>query len=707
VEKDELFSSVWGDQIVEESNLTVHISQIRKALGETKNNPRFIETVPGYGYRFVGEVHNSEEDEEFIIETETLSRITIEKEEITYGNSEQADTLADSLELSELTSDHNARIAEPKIAAHVSSNSQTTNQNRLKNFALASGVILIFLSLAFGVYLSNTNKTNPPFEKIKLTRLTNNGRVAGVAISPDGKYIACVRGESEGNSLWVQQVGNASDIRLLPPVKADFLDLTFSPDGAFVYYNLFAGDKTDVELFRVPLLGGVVEKIPNVIASTTSFAPDGKRISYIQSDSAAGFNYLTIANSDGSDNKIVSKKPHPNSFEFFTPAVWSPDGKIIACLVNHFEPEASYSEIVGINPQDGSEKPLSAGRWYDVLSLEWLTDGSGLLFSASEKVSGRRQLYLLSYPDGAARRITNDLNSYGWVNATSDGKSFAALQYNTVNSISVGEIGADAKDYHEIGSEVGTLNPLVWTPEGKIVFRSDKDGVSNLWTMDASGENRRQLTVNAEVDARGMCATADGKYFVFGSWRNGKSNIWRVNSDGTNLTQMTFGEADVYPTCSPDGRWIIYQKGLHTQPMLRQVAIEGGEPVQLTDFRAKWAAVSKDGGRISYLHMADSKWRIGFIAPDGKSVSPDIDAPVNLRESTVYWSPDDRALFYIGAAGSVGNIWSLPLDGSPARPLTNFTSRWVSDFSLSPDGKSFAIVQVAETSDVVLVSGER
>ncbi len=79
VEKDELFSSVWRDQIVEESNLTVHISQIRKALGENKTNPRYIETVPGYGYRFVGELLDEEEDE-IVIETHTISKMTIEQE---------------------------------------------------------------------------------------------------------------------------------------------------------------------------------------------------------------------------------------------------------------------------------------------------------------------------------------------------------------------------------------------------------------------------------------------------------------------------------------------------------------------------------------------------------------------------------------------------------------------------------------------------
>ncbi len=78
VGKDELFNSVWQDQIVEESNLTVHISQIRKALGEKKRKPRYIETVPGYGYRFVGELQDG--DDEIVIETQTISRMTIEEE---------------------------------------------------------------------------------------------------------------------------------------------------------------------------------------------------------------------------------------------------------------------------------------------------------------------------------------------------------------------------------------------------------------------------------------------------------------------------------------------------------------------------------------------------------------------------------------------------------------------------------------------------
>jgi DNA-binding winged helix-turn-helix (wHTH) protein/TolB-like protein/Tfp pilus assembly protein PilF len=86
VGKDELFERVWPDQIVEESNLTVHVSAIRKALGESKSNPHYVFTVPGHGYRFAAEVQHLDEEDELVIETQTLSRIVIERETEENGN---------------------------------------------------------------------------------------------------------------------------------------------------------------------------------------------------------------------------------------------------------------------------------------------------------------------------------------------------------------------------------------------------------------------------------------------------------------------------------------------------------------------------------------------------------------------------------------------------------------------------------------------
>ena len=61
VSKDETLKAVWPDQVVEESNLAVQISAIRKALGDQKEEPRFLVTIPGKGYQFVAEVLVSEQ----------------------------------------------------------------------------------------------------------------------------------------------------------------------------------------------------------------------------------------------------------------------------------------------------------------------------------------------------------------------------------------------------------------------------------------------------------------------------------------------------------------------------------------------------------------------------------------------------------------------------------------------------------------------
>ena len=62
LEKDELMTILWPDTIVEEANLSVNMSAVRKALGESPSEHRYIVTIPGRGYRFVAEVHEAWKD---------------------------------------------------------------------------------------------------------------------------------------------------------------------------------------------------------------------------------------------------------------------------------------------------------------------------------------------------------------------------------------------------------------------------------------------------------------------------------------------------------------------------------------------------------------------------------------------------------------------------------------------------------------------
>jgi len=81
LEREELMQAVWADSFVEDANLTVAISHLRKALGQNSETAEYIETIPRVGYRFVAEVRERyEEPAPVIIEKHTQSRTVIEEE---------------------------------------------------------------------------------------------------------------------------------------------------------------------------------------------------------------------------------------------------------------------------------------------------------------------------------------------------------------------------------------------------------------------------------------------------------------------------------------------------------------------------------------------------------------------------------------------------------------------------------------------------
>src|SRR5262252_1373670 len=85
MDKDELMKLVWPDAIVEENTLNKNISALRRALGESAGENRYIVTVPGKGYSFVAgvrEISNGEATEDLVVATHTVSRV-ITSEEVT------------------------------------------------------------------------------------------------------------------------------------------------------------------------------------------------------------------------------------------------------------------------------------------------------------------------------------------------------------------------------------------------------------------------------------------------------------------------------------------------------------------------------------------------------------------------------------------------------------------------------------------------
>src|SRR5688572_23046471 len=94
IAKEELMELVWRDQFVEEANLAVQVSALRRVLGEKRDEHRFIVTVPGRGYRFVTDVQNGGAQPDIVpdmvIETNTTSHILVEEEVIAEPETQSA-----------------------------------------------------------------------------------------------------------------------------------------------------------------------------------------------------------------------------------------------------------------------------------------------------------------------------------------------------------------------------------------------------------------------------------------------------------------------------------------------------------------------------------------------------------------------------------------------------------------------------------------
>src|SRR5215510_8854149 len=95
MEREALIQAVWADTFVEDANLTVAISHLRRALGQDGETAEYIETIPRVGYRFVAEVREvNEQPTPLIVEKRTLSQTVIEEEFIQDQAQAQTEAMA-------------------------------------------------------------------------------------------------------------------------------------------------------------------------------------------------------------------------------------------------------------------------------------------------------------------------------------------------------------------------------------------------------------------------------------------------------------------------------------------------------------------------------------------------------------------------------------------------------------------------------------
>jgi serine/threonine protein kinase/Tol biopolymer transport system component len=540
-----------------------------------------------------------------------------------------------------------------------------------------------------------------PFQNMRISRLTNTGRANGAAISPDGKYVVHVVSEAGQQSLWVRQVATSSNVQIVPPAEVQYSALTFSNDTNFVYYAMF--DKSPpVSLYQVPTLGGAARKLIEGVDSPVTLSPDGKQLAFVREYPSQGERALIVANSDGSGERRLMTRKRPDYC--FDPA-WSPDGKTIALSTKTHDASGSFMNLVGVRVEDGAETPITTQRWMNIGRAAWLKDGSGLVMTAADQVSRLSQVWHLSYPNGEARRITNDVNEYRNVTITADSSALVTVQKDQLSNVWTLSANGEASRASQITSgKYNGWGGLSWTPDARIVYTSNASGNPDIWIMDADGTNQKQLTANASSNLY-PSVSPDGRYVLFVSERTGTPTIWRMNIDGSNLKQLSDTKS-YYPQVSLDSRWVVYNSFDSGKWTLWKMSIDGGNPVRLTDQTAEAPAISPDGKLIAYYYMDEqANWqhRIAVMPFEGGAPVKTFDIP-QTAGWVLRWTANSRALTYVDTRGGISNVWSQPLDGGKPTQLTDFKADQIFFFDWSSDGKQLATSRGLVTTDVVLIS---
>jgi eukaryotic-like serine/threonine-protein kinase len=703
VEKDDLMRKVWPGAVVEENNLNQNITALRKCLGDSRQASRYIATIPGLGYRFVAEV-------KFVAEVEPGENGRV-------GEVDQAAVGAVSPQGASAPSgvEDDGGFPSGVESLPVPAPDEPAPP---KPRSMVAPAVLALLFVAATVYAfwayRRAGEPRPAAasaSEIEVTALTRTGTTVHAAISPDGRYIIYSVAEGGRESLWLRQASASSAQQIVPPAKVEYTGLTFSRDGDHLYFVRAEANGSVRALYRMPALGGVATKLLDDVHSPITLSPDGGRMAFVRN--SASQSALMTADADGGNQRPLASRPAPDNFK--VPA-WSPDGKVIACSAGSRDRYDFHNSVVAVRAEDGGQSLASPKEWGWTGWVEWLADGSGLVLTASEQPEGMDQIWHVSYPGGAARRITSDSKRYRDISLTSDSRTLVAVLSEFSSDIWVAP-EADAARAHKITSGTGAYLDVCYTPDGRIVYASQAGGNWDIWVMNADGGGRQQLTADAGVNAH-PAVSPDGRHIVFASNRAGVFNIWRMDIEGGNPVRLTAGGGEKFPNWSSDGRWVVYNSVSPDESLysLWKVSVDGGEPVRLTDADCERPAVSPDGRRVAGFHRdasvagfhrdasAAGEYSVVVTPFDGGAPERTFAVPQDVVPLPfVRWSPDGQSLTYTAHRDGIPNIWTQPLNGSPARQLTDFKSEGRLRFDWSRDGKQLVLSRHVWTSDLVLL----
>jgi DNA-binding winged helix-turn-helix (wHTH) protein/Tol biopolymer transport system component len=670
VTREEIQRCLWGDStfVDFERGINFSINQIRAALSDNAEKPRYIETLPRIGYRFIAPVTGGGL-------RVTAPTTTADSSGLVY------EWPAESRTISTVSEEKSrARLGFPVVPWKWS-------------YVLAVAALAVLAAVGYVAHRLLSHSRDLDLRDIQLTRLTENGRVQSVAISPDGRYLAYARREGDEESLWLRQVVTGGDIQLLP-TGTGFHGLTFSPDSNYIYF--VRSDEKDPYfkyLYSMAALGGTARKLITDVDSPVTFDPDGHQFAYEHCVQPRNDIELKIANADGSGDHLLATIHDGSGFLFQPGPNWSRDGRTIAVPVHIINQHQRWV-------LDGSMRELYSSS-QAIGRPVWLPRGNALIFPHADEVTHRSQLWTVSFPLGKAQRFTNDLSDYGTdLDITSYGDTIAAVTSKAVSNVWTAP-AAKPSATRQVTSEPLAMFDIAEAFDGKLLTLGE-DGT--LWMMHTDGSQRVRFSDVRDAASPTPC----GHSVIFTAVEKDTVALIRVDRDGTHPTTLARGNL-WGPACSGDGNFVFFANGEQPQRIWK-VPLMGGTPLYVSHILGDQAtgvlSISPDGKLLAYPYTQYGRvpaqgWRVAVISVNGSPPLKQFDAPGGMLG--VRWSPSGNGLQYVMTQNGAANLWEQPLAGGNPKQLTRFTTGQIFDFNWSLDHTRLLLTRGDVSSDAVLL----
>ena len=645
VTRDELRRGVWADDtfVDFEHGLNAAVKRLREILGDSASAPRFIETIPRHGYRFIAEVRN--------------------------------EAAAGAEPMSQQGGPAATAVARPVAARPHARLLWTT------------AIVCVMIAGAVGLaWRSFRSPNSDRFSGARLVRVTtSSGLNTDPALSPDGALVAYASDSAgAGNfDLWVQPVAGGNAVRITSD-SGDEIEPSFSPDGTAI---VFAKGETG-GIYIVGALGGESRQLVAAKrAHAPRFSPDARSIVYWTGQTVwtAGRRVTGISSLKGAVSIVPSSGGMPRSvtqeFRSARYAIWSPDGRRILFLgEREIGGSATQDWYVvdseGGHPvQTGAIDAIERSRVTGVpIPGEWTSDGDVVFTTATDDHANVWRVAVspaTGRVGGAPRRLTFG-SAVERAPVLSGGRlAFASMAEN----VDVWRVPLDPAT----GLAAGPLERVTddaaadvlsnVNADGRLVaFTSSRANPKQVWVRDLSSGRERQLT-RLDTPATGAQISPDGSRVAVSTDVAGRSRLDVYPSSGGSSS--TLCDDCAYGGWSPDGSRMLIARG--TERRVIDVATHREQGLaRHPNWVLQMPRFSPDGRWASFHTTNAPDLRQIFVVPTsvGTSVPPDKWIPVvtdfGIQPS---WAPDGGGVYHFSFRDGYACPWLQPVDPATKRPV--------------------------------------